>query len=217
MSNKDEPEFTKGELENYQKSKKKKPLAIVLTDAELKTFLRLIAAERPSSEFMFKLNLSQRDIELCKQQHSITSVDDAKSRLQDYSEDVAKDEVYMAEQRLLAKQAAKEAQERLEAGEAKRAEARNLLKKKLDPIKIQAEDAKRQKSFSEESARKSQQDTAKVKKWLLPEDVTPAQFRHSLLAYGWSFCQDRFAVNREQLEYMINKLGLTIDKELIRR
>ena len=193
--------------------KDKQPQLPILAEPEFRKFVQFLLQNRSSGDFEFHLGLSRRETEALKNHYKLTDELKVKAMWVKLTKEGEAQEIFRAEQRMLAKQARETAQQKLE-------EATKVKSKKSQPIDdtvVKQEDAQRQTKFVKDNKDRLDKAFTKKEVWDLPEDMPVEQFRLMLMNRGWKFTRDYFEVTHRQVIYMISKLGLKLDLDLIPR
>jgi hypothetical protein len=188
-------------------------------------FLKLVAQLASNATFERKLDLDANDIEFYKKQFDIESQDDARrlyKRLE-IEQFEGREEMIISENSK-ARSAEEVANKRLKELEAERAAEKRSKAVLPDGNKIHAEDAERQRRFTQEQLEKEAEVLEKLEEWQLPLDVPETdkkgiidRFRRDIENNGLTFCHNKYHATSAQIKAEAIRLKLRINWDRVKR
>jgi len=192
---------------------------IELTVRQRIEFLEMYARMAPKVEFERRLGLMPADIQEYCNLLDVQSENEARTlakRMRAQNDEAS--EAIIVEQTKRVREAEAVAQQRLDELEAKRNAERPV--REVDANKIRQEDADRQRRWAESQAKT----TVPTKTWRLPVDGTEAQraeqidsFRREIIYRGYAFLQKKYGATKSQVRHEADRLGLSINWDVVRR
>lgn len=192
---------------------------IELTVAQRIEFLEMYARMASNVEYERRLGLSPANIKnYCDllDVHSEAEARTLAKRMRRKNDEA--NEAIIVEQTKRVREAEAVAQQRLDELEAKRNAERPV--RQVDANKIRQDDADRQRRFAQSQAKIA----VPAKEWRLPVDGTESQradqidsFRREIIYRGYSFLQKKYGATKSQVRHEADRLGLSINWDVVRR
>lgn len=221
-------------------AKKRTRTVLVFNNHQIRKLVELVAAGYSNSEISTRLNVSESDLILLRNQHKVDSLEVARDLMKGYEKDDKIQEAELVKDRTKAKVDLANAETRLNNQsqarnievETKIAKAKKVARQKANAFKDEdkvrqrkLEDLVCQKDPLAEYRKPSQYYIGtNIKrarpipgKWFLPDNIDPNDFQFNLINKGVNFVKEQFNIKDSDIRREIERLNLKIDFDLLPR